>query len=218
MIELDGVTKRYGGVVALDDVSLSFGEGVHALVGPNGSGKTTALRIIAGLTRPTSGTARAPDVGIAFQRPNVYPELSVAENAAVFGRMVGAPAERREQLLSELRLAPARDRPARDLSDGYRKKLDVALALLKAPEVLLLDEPLADLDDLTERRLLGVVRRRAGTTLVSTHRVGHFEGAVDRLAVLFDGRVVLDAPADDLDGGPAAAYERVLDDLDTPPE
>lgn len=205
-MRLENVSKSYGDVVALDGVDLTFEPGtVHALAGPNGSGKTTALRLLAGLTRPSAGTVERPDApGYAFQRPNVYPGLTVAENLDVFAAMVDADAAWRAELVERLRLAPARGRVTDDLSDGYRKKLDLALALLKEPDVLLLDEPLADLDDLTVTHFLELLadyRSNERTVVVSSHRLERLSPLLDRLTVAFDGEVVanlsgnFDAPA-----------------------
>ncbi|MFB6136655.1 MAG: ATP-binding cassette domain-containing protein [Halobacteriaceae archaeon] len=210
-IDLDGVTKRYGPVTALDDVTVQFGPGaVHCLAGPNGSGKTTVLRLAAGLTRATSGTVSAPDApGYAFQRPSLYPDLTVAENLDVFSELVGADPEWRAHLAERLRLRPARRRVAADLSDGYAKKLDLALALLKEPRVLLLDEPLADLDDLTVSRLVDLLaeyRDDRRTVVVSSHRLGRLEGLLDRLVVVRDGWVRLDRATAGLDRPVADVY------------
>jgi len=204
MIELDSVRKEYGDVVAVRDVSLSVGGGqFHCLVGPNGSGKTTVFRLLLGLARPTAGTLSVPDaVGCGFQRPNFYPDLTVRENLTVFASLVGSPGrEWRETVVDELRLRRAMDRPAHDLSGGFARKLDLALALLKRPDYLLLDEPLAALDDVSKERLLDFLSAYAGdaTVLVSTHHVGDFEPYTDRLTVMHEGRVVLDARPEDLD-------------------
>lgn len=205
MIELDGVRKEYGDVVAVRDVSLSVGGGqFHCLVGPNGSGKTTVFRLLLGLARPTAGTLSVPDgaVGCGFQQPNFYPDLTVRENLTVFASLVGSPGrEWRETVVDELRLRRAMDRPAHDLSGGFARKLDLALALLKRPDYLLLDEPLAGLDDVSKERLLDFLSAYAGdaTVLVSTHHVRDFEPHIDRLTVMYEGGVVLDARTEDID-------------------
>jgi ABC-2 type transport system ATP-binding protein len=204
MIELEGVRKEYGDVVAVQDVSLSVGGGqFHCLIGPNGSGKTTLFRLLLGLARPTAGTLSVPDaVGCGFQRPNFYPDLTVRENLTVFASLVGSPGpEWRETVVDELRLRRAMDRPAHDLSGGFARKLDLALALLKRPDYLLLDEPLAALDDVSKERLLDFLSSYAGdaTVLVSTHHVEDFEPYTDRLTVMHEGRVVLDARPENID-------------------
>lgn len=207
MIELDGVRKEYGDVVAVRDLTLSVGGGqFHCLIGPNGSGKTTVFRLLLGLARPTAGTLsiEGGTVGCGFQRPNFYPDLTVRENLSVFASLVGSPSrEWRETVVDELRLRRALDRPAHDLSGGFARKLDLALALLKRPDYLLLDEPLAALDDVSKERLLDFLSAYAGdaTVLVSTHHVADFEPYTDRLTVMHEGGVVLDARPENVDLG-----------------
>jgi ABC-2 type transport system ATP-binding protein len=207
-IELDGVRKTYGNVVALRDLSLSIEAGqFHCLIGPNGSGKTTLLRLVLGLTRPTEGTVSTPDgtLGVGFQQPNFYPGLTVAENLSVFASLVGATDDAwRERLIEELRLGRALDRTAGDLSGGFARKLDLALGLLKRPDYLLLDEPLGALDDVSKARLLEFLQSYAGeghAVVVSTHHVGEFEPFLDRVTVMHAGELVLDADPASLDPG-----------------
>ena len=205
MIDLQGVRKEYGNVVAVEDVSLSVGGGqFHCLIGPNGSGKTTLFRLLLGLARPTAGTlsVEGGTVGCGFQRPNFYPDLTVEENLRVFASLVDSPSrEWRETVVDELRLRRALDRPAHDLSGGFARKLDLALALLKRPDYLLLDEPLAALDDVSKERLLDFLSAYAGdaTVLVSTHHVEDFEPYTDRLTIMHEGVVVVDARPETLD-------------------
>jgi ABC-2 type transport system ATP-binding protein len=205
MMAVEGVRKTYGDVEALADVSLQLGDGeFHCLLGPNGSGKTTLFRLLLGLTNPTDGSVSPPDsVGCGFQRPNFYPELTARENIDVFASLVGAvDGEWRRRLVSELRLGRALDRTAADLSGGFARKLDLALALLKRPEYLLLDEPLGALDDISKERLLAFLDEYAAagrTVVVSTHHVGDFEPYLDRVTVMHDGRVLLDRDRGGLD-------------------
>lgn len=205
------VRKEYGAVVALDDVSLSVDRGsFHLLAGPNGSGKSTLLGLLLGLETPTAGTVDVPDVslGPGFQRPTFYPDLAVATNLDVFGALVNADDAWREALEAELGLDRVQHREAAALSGGYAKKLDLALALLGRPEVVLLDEPLGDLDDVTRDAvvdLLGRYRDDGGTVLVSTHRLEAFGAAADAVTVLDRGEVVFDAAGDDLDAAVASA-------------
>ncbi|MDY6780066.1 MAG: ABC transporter ATP-binding protein, partial [Halobacteria archaeon] len=137
-IKIDGVTKVYGSTVALDGVDLRIESGdFHCLVGPNGSGKTTLFRLILGHTKPTSGRVRVPRVvlGCGFQQPSVYSDLTVNENLSVFGALSSARDEEWvDSLLEALRLHRVEDRVASELSDGYAKKLDIALALMEKPD------------------------------------------------------------------------------------
>ena len=205
-ITLDSVGKRYGDIVAVDDLSLALGGGqYHCLLGPNGSGKSTLVRLILGLTRPSAGEIQRPDaaIGCGFQQPNFYPGLSVRENITVFAKLVGATDwEWNRNVVSELRLGRALERQASDLSGGYARRLDLALALLKKPEFLLLDEPLGALDDVSKARLLDFLDRYAGgenTVVVSTHEITQFESAVDRVTMLHRGELVLDRAVDRID-------------------
>jgi ABC-2 type transport system ATP-binding protein len=207
-IELDSVSKRYDAVEAVDDVSLEFGGGqYHCLLGPNGSGKSTLLRLILGVTRPTTGSVSLPSavVGCGFQQPNFYPGLSVRENLDVFGQLVGADdADWRETVVDALRLDRALDRRAGDLSGGFARKLDLALALLKKPDFLLLDEPLGALDDVSKARFLRFLRQynAAGNTILfATHQVTEFEADLDRVTVMHRGDVVFDRRSENIDLG-----------------
>ncbi|MFB6082665.1 MAG: ATP-binding cassette domain-containing protein [Halorientalis sp.] len=208
VLVLHDVEKSYGDVTALDGVDLSVAPGtIHAVVGPNGSGKTTLFRVALGLTRPSNGTVDAPPAGIGpgFQRPNVYRDLTVAENLDVFAALTGADDDAwREEIVATLRLDRVRDRRAGDLSGGFRKKLDLALALLDRSPVVCLDEPTGDLDDVSRAKLLDLLAdfRDAGhAVVVSTHHLGAFADVIDHLTLLHDGEVVLDERRRDLDLG-----------------
>ena len=199
------VTKRYGSVTALSDVSLTVSPGrLHGLVGPNGSGKTTLFHVLSGLARPTDGRVVSPaaSVGVGFQTPRFYPDLTVRQNLRVFRSFAAdsPPADWTETLLSELRLDPAAHRLAADLSGGFRTKLDLALAMVKRPTFLLLDEPLADVDDHSRRRIVSFLAGYPGEdrcVVVSTHTLEAFADALDRVTVLVDGRVEFDGPSED---------------------
>lgn len=217
-IVADGLVKRYGTVTALEGVDLEVPAGtVHALAGPNGSGKTTFLGILAGLVTPTEGTVRVPEgpVGYGFQQPNIYPALSVQENLEVFTALTDANPDWQAELASRLRLEPVLEREVRALSDGYRKKLDLALATLRKPTALLLDEPLADLDDVTRSRLVELVDDLAGperVIMISTHELAAFAGVLDGLTILYDGRVRSEHDGTAVQT-PAATYKQALAEL-----
>ncbi|WP_254831043.1 ATP-binding cassette domain-containing protein [Haloglomus salinum] len=204
-IRVSGLRKRYGRVMALEGVDVTVEPGtVHCLVGPNGSGKTTLLRTLLGLVEPSAGEVSVPDVrlGTAFQRPSHYDQLTVAENLEVFGALADADSDWAETVLDRLGLDVVRNRIAGELSGGYSRKLDLALALQKEPAYLLLDEPLGDLDDVTKLRLVEFLEayRDAGHgVVVSTHNLGQFAGSVDHLTIVYDGEVLLDAPREDID-------------------
>lgn len=205
-IRLEGVTKRFGSVVALENVDLTVESGTyHCLVGPNGSGKSTLLRVILGLARPDAGQLSRPDarIGCGFQQPNFYPGLTVRENLDVFAGLVDeSNSEWTQTVLEELRLEPALGRRAADLSGGFARKLDLALAFVKQPEFLLLDEPLGALDDVSVTRLLTFLEEyvdRGNTVLVSTHNVTSFESSLQRVTLMHRGSIVFDTPIEDLE-------------------
>lgn len=225
MIELTGVTKRYGDRAALDDVGLSVAEGeVVALVGGSGSGKTTLLKTINGLIRPDAGRiavagedlAKAEPhllrrrIGYVFQEVGLFPHLNVAENIGVTPRLLGWDrariAARVAELLSLVDLpATVADRPATALSGGQRQRVGVARALAAEPRLMLMDEPFGALDPLT-RDALGAdyraLHERLGlTTVMVTHDMAEAVLLADRVVVLKAGRILADgAPADLLSG------------------
>ena len=213
MVEVDlaGVTRRYGDVTALDDVSLRVADGeFFTLVGPSGCGKTTMLRAIAGFEEPDAGRVRfagremagvppeARDVGIVFQNYALFPHMSVAENVAYGLRFRDPPAgrtrrERVAELLELVDLSGFADRDPEQLSGGQQQRVALARALAPDPELLLLDEPMSALDArLRERLRLQVKRIQAEldvTTVYVTHDQEEALAVSDRVGVMNDGRV-----------------------------
>jgi ABC-type multidrug transport system ATPase subunit len=187
-----GVARRFGSRIALEptDVSLDTGE-VVALVGPNGAGKSTLLAILAGSLEPTQGTVERPErVGWVPQRAAHYGRLTAIENLRLFAALERVPASRADELATQFDL-PAGAR-ASSLSVGNRQRLDVALALLAAPQVLLLDEPTSSLDPAQRERVWGIARAVAdegGAVLVATHHWEELAGLADRTLELVEGRL-----------------------------
>ncbi|WP_336320667.1 ABC transporter ATP-binding protein [Streptomyces lavendofoliae] len=211
-LEAHGLTKRYGrrGDPALADCTLRVPAGrVCALVGPNGAGKSTLLALAAGLTRPTAGTVRVLGTDpvtardrvayVAQDRP-LYPQLTVAETLRMGAELNPGrwDAEAADRVVGTL------DRAARvrALSGGQRTRVALALALGKRPELLLLDEPMADLDPLARHQLMGTLMADAaerGTGIVmSSHILSELEGVCDHLFLVTGGRVRLGGGIDDL--------------------
>jgi ABC-type multidrug transport system ATPase subunit len=201
-IELDGVSKTYGDVVAVHNVSLSIEPGTyHCLLGPNGSGKSTLIRLALGLTQPDEGAVSTPEtvVGCGFEQPNFFDDLTVYENIDIFADIVGADNDWLDTLGEEFGLLPFLDTRAGALSSGYARKLDLVLALMREPEFLFLDEALDALDDASEERFLEFLAEFVGedrTVVVSTHYVPSFEPYLDRVTLMQDGDIVSDDPSD----------------------
>src|SRR6187200_1010049 len=179
-LRADGLSKAYGARTALQDVSFVAVEGeLVAIIGPNGAGKTTLLQLLAGALEPSGGSVSAPvgRVGWVPQQPALYSKLSVAENLRLFARLekvadVDAAVER---MLDETGLRERAGDEVGRLSGGNRQRVNIAIGLLGAPGVLLLDEPSASLDPRQRERLWGFVTAMGerGTTVVySTHDVG----------------------------------------------
>ena len=193
LLRARGVARRFGSRVALlpTDVTLAEGE-VVALVGPNGAGKSTLLSILAGAREPSEGTVERPRrVGWVPQRAAHYGRLTALENLRLFASLEGVPRVRAEELAAEFDL-PEGTRAA-SLSVGNRQRLDVALALLASPQVLLLDEPTASLDPAQRERVWQIARGvsdRGGAVLVATHHWEELAGLADRTLELADGHLV----------------------------
>ncbi|MEZ5100576.1 MAG: ABC transporter ATP-binding protein [Thermoleophilia bacterium] len=197
IIAARGISRRFGRRSALEplDIDVRAGEAL-ALVGPNGAGKSTLLAILAGALAPSAGELRVADgatVGWVPQRPAVYSRLSAIENLVLFARLEGIPdpAARARELLDRVEL-PADDRPAGRLSGGNQQRLNLAVALLARPRVLLLDEPTAALDPRQRRRFWEIVDdlpRQGGAVVFATQNLEELGGHASRVAVLADGRL-----------------------------
>ena len=221
-VELQGVAKSFGDVVALRPTDLTIAEGeFFSVLGPSGSGKTTVLRLIAGFETPDQGTVRlggvdvttaAPferDVNTVFQDYALFPHMSVRENIEYGPKVKGvardARAARAEEMLDVVRLAGLGDRRPGQLSGGQRQRVALARALINEPKVLLLDEPLGALDLKLREEMqveLKTIQRRVGITFVYvTHDQGEALSMSDRVAVFSAGRL-------EQIGSPEDVYER----------
>jgi len=211
IIRCEKVSKRFGEKLAVDELDLEVTKGqCFGLLGPNGAGKTTALKMIYGVTEPSSGqvlvfgldiTRHSREVrarlGVTLQENALIEVLSPVENMRVFGRYHLIPAAeieaRIEELLDFLDIRSHAHLPVKALSGGFQRRLSIALSLMNGPELLILDEPTTGLDPAVRLTLWNRVRelRRAGTTvLLTTHYMEEAERLCDTLVVMDQGRVV----------------------------
>ncbi|MBO0904781.1 ABC transporter ATP-binding protein [Jiella sonneratiae] len=218
-VRLESISKTYGDVVALDDVSLDIAEGEFlTLLGPSGSGKTTCLRAIAGMSRPDAGrlsiagrdVSAVPmnrrNIGMVFQNYSLFPHLSVAQNVGYplrVRRIPAAEAERRVgEALELVRLSGYGARRPSELSGGQQQRVALARALVFEPDVLLLDEPLSALDRVLREEMqleLRRIHREIGTTMICvTHDRSEALTMSDRIVVMRAGRIVQDAPPESI--------------------
>ena len=222
-IELAGLTRRYGERVALQDVTLSLPAGATLVVfGPNGAGKSTLLRVLATLLRPHAGTVRVlgralPDegwavrgrIGLLGHAPLLYRDLSGRENLAFHARLHGVALERAAALIAQVGLSARADDKLHTYSRGMVQRLAVCRAVLHDPEVLLLDEPRANLDPAATELVEPLIGAASGRTrVVTSHDPAGGLAEADLALGLRAGRADLVAPAGDLDAARIGALYR----------
>ncbi|MPZ96506.1 MAG: ATP-binding cassette domain-containing protein [Propionibacteriales bacterium] len=237
MITAEGLSKRYGGTLAVDNVSFSCSPGtVTGFLGPNGAGKSTTLRMMTGLTRPDAGTStvaghRYADlgnpscvVGSLLDASAMHPGRSGRSTLTIAADLAGVPRSEVDQTLERVGLqGKSADRRVGAYSLGMRQRLGIGQALIARPHVLLLDEPANGLDPegiMWMRRLLRGFADEGGTVLLSSHLLGEVQATVDRLVVIAGGRVVAEGGLDELlvstglvvRSTDVRALRRVLDD------
>jgi ABC-2 type transport system ATP-binding protein len=215
-IRVAGLTKRYGGVAAVDDLSFDVRAGaVTGFLGPNGAGKTTTLRILLGLARPTAGEATifgqrfaelaepVRTVGASLEISGFHPGRSGRNHLRSLAELAGLPNSRVEEVLALVDLTTAADRRAGKYSMGMRQRLALAATLLGDPTLLVLDEPANGLDPQGIRWLRDFLRARAAegrTVLISSHVLAEVAQTVDDVIVIHHGRLVDEGPVDRLSG------------------
>ena len=219
MIEVSGLAKSFGEVLAVDGVDFTVPDGgITGLLGPNGAGKTTTLRILATLLRPDAGSAsvdghdveREPlqvrrRIGAVPDAKGLYPRLTARENVRYYGRLHGLGGLRLEQtierLIAMLGMEDIAERRTEGFSTGQRVKVAIARALIHDPPNVLLDEPTSGLDIMATRAMREAIRRlrdEGKCVLLSTHIMQEVSALCDRVVVIAEGRVVADGTPDQL--------------------
>ena len=219
MIEISHLTKRFGDLAAVDDLSLKIEPGeIFALLGPNGAGKTTTVKVLTGLMRPTSGTVRVAGVdvvadplsakrkmGLVPDEPFVYPKLTGAEFLHFVGDLYEVPIETQRKRIPELlemfELKTFGGELTESYSHGMRQKLVLASILLHEPQVFVLDEPMVGLDPKSARLIKDVFQtlaKRGRTILMCTHSLEIAERLCHRIAILLHGKLIALGTMDEL--------------------
>jgi ABC-2 type transport system ATP-binding protein len=224
VLEIRGLVKRYGAVEALKGIDLTIERGsIYGFIGPNGAGKTTTIRIVAGLVRPTAGSVRLHGVDLARDRlaaarglrtlvevPAFYPGLTGFQNLSIFARLSSAPRAEVLRLLDRVGLTPAKDRAVGGYSLGMRQRLGIAQALVGAPDLVVLDEPMNGLDPAGMHEMREFIREenreRGVTFLLSSHLLDDVQRLCDRIGILHRGRLVAEGRIGDLLSGAVSGY------------
>lgn len=223
MIQVESLTRRYGELTAVNDVSFSIGRGeVVGLLGHNGAGKTTIMKMITGYLEPTTGTIRVDDllvgpdtraiqarIGYLPENCPVWPDMTVIDYLDYQAALRGVPeAKRVGAIRSAIRRTALQDKATasiQTLSRGYRQRVGVAQALIHDPDILILDEPTNGLDPTQIRHMRDLIRELAesATVIVSTHILQEVQAVCERVLILRAGRLVVDSRVDALgdDGG-----------------
>jgi ABC-2 type transport system ATP-binding protein len=210
-IVLEGLTKHYGSLLAVDHVSLNIGEGeFFGLLGPNGAGKTTTIRMLVGLTTPSEGAAIVNGydiredsvkvkacIGVVPETSNLYDELTVWHNIVFMAGMYHVPRKERktrvEDLLKTFSLTDRKGTKFGKLSRGLKRRVTIAAALVHDPKILFLDEPTSGLDVMSARalrRLLKQLREQGVTVFLTTHYIEEADQLCDRIAIIVKGKIV----------------------------
>jgi len=217
-IRSSGLTKRYRGVPVVQDVGLAVApQQVFGFLGPNGAGKSTTMKMLLGLTQPTSGTVELlgeqftprtarrvlPRVGSLIESPSFYGHLSGRENLDIVRRIKEVPASEVEAALATVRLTENAGKLAREYSLGMKQRLGIAMALLGDPDLLILDEPTNGLDPAGIHEIRGLIKSlpqsRGLTVLVSSHLLSEIEQMADTIGIIDHGRVLYQGPLSGLE-------------------
>ena len=215
-IKAENITKTFGDFTAVDHISFDVKKGeIFGFLGANGAGKTTAMRMLSGLSIPTSGTATVAgfdvyketekikkNIGYMSQKFSLYGNLTVKENLNFFGGIYGIPRKdlkiKRDQLIQELGLENEKNKLVSELPLGWKQKLAFSVAIFHEPQIVFLDEPTGGVDPVTRRQFWNMIydaSERGITIFVTTHYMDEAEYC-DRVSIMVDGKIAaLDTPA-----------------------
>jgi ABC-2 type transport system ATP-binding protein len=218
-IDIEGLTKDYGDVRAVDDLTLTIPEAeVFGLLGPNGSGKTTTINCLTGLLKPTKGSVRVNGfdvqtqqhearevMGVSPQETAVYPYLSGKENVQLFGQLYSVPKaslqQRVDHVLEKVGLLEDASRRVGKYSGGMKRRVSIAMALVTDPKIILLDEPTVGMDPQARRAVWDFVlelRDQGKTIVLTTHYMEEAEELCDEVAIIDHGKLIALGPPGDL--------------------
>ena len=228
-VKIERVSRRFGDVVAVDDLTLSLGRGeIMGFLGANGAGKTTTIKMLLGLARPDSGKVEVMDgdpvdakvrakIGYMPEIAYYYPYLNARELLAFYGGLCGMDRKtiraRAEELLETVGLADAAKRPLKTYSKGMLQRAGIAQALLHDPDLLVLDEPFTGLDPLARIHfcdLMRTLREQGKSIFFSSHELGETELLCDTVAIMKQGRAVYQGPVRQLAGDGERNLERLF--------
>ena len=229
VVEIRGVSRRFGDVMAVDNLTLSLGAGeIMGFLGANGAGKTTTIKMLLGLIRPSSGTVSVlggdpsdakvrAKIGYMPEIAYYYPYLNARELLAFYGGLCGMDGKtiraRTDELLETVGLAEAAKRPLKTYSKGMLQRAGIAQALLHDPDLLVLDEPFTGLDPLARihfRELMHRLREQGKSIFFSSHELGETELLCDKVAIMKAGRAVYQGPVRQLAGDGEKNLERLF--------
>ena len=229
VVEIRGVSRRFGDVMAVDNLTLSLGTGeIMGFLGANGAGKTTTIKMLLGLIRPSSGTVSVlggdpsdakvrAKIGYMPEIAYYYPYLNARELLAFYGGLCGMDGKtiraRTDELLAIVGLADAAKRPLKTYSKGMLQRAGIAQALLHDPDLLVLDEPFTGLDPLARihfRELMHRLREQGKSIFFSSHELGETELLCDKVAIRKAGRAVYQGPVRQLAGDGEKNLERLF--------
>ena len=232
VVEIRGVSRRFGDVMAVDNLTLSLGAGeIMGFLGANGAGKTTTIKMLLGLIRPSSGTVSVlggdpsdakvrAKIGYMPEIAYYYPYLNARDLLAFYGGLCGMDGKtiraRTDELLSTVGLADAAKRPLKTYSKGMLQRAGIAQALLHDPDLLVLDEPFTGLDPLARihfRELMHRLREQGKSIFFSSHELGETELLCDKVAIMKAGQAVYQGPVRQLAGDGEKNLERLFLDV-----